>query len=67
LHEHTGKVRRNKDARFLFIWGDKEVTPVVKRWYLDSRPRHSAMQLSNGGHGYESVRRYLDPWIEEDP
>jgi len=54
---------RNKDARFLFIWGDKELTPVVKQWYLDSRPRQSAMQLFNGGHGYEGAGRYLDAWI----
>jgi hypothetical protein len=57
---------RNEDARFLFIWGDKELTPVVKRWYLDSRPRHSTMQLFDGGHGYESAGKYLDPWIEEN-
>jgi hypothetical protein len=57
---------RNKDARFLFIWGDKELTPVVKQWYLDSRPRHSTMQLFAGGHGYESAGKYLDPWIEQN-
>ena len=57
---------RNKDASFLFIWGDKELTPVVKQWYLDSRPRHSTMELFDGGHGYEGAGKYLDPWIEEN-
>jgi hypothetical protein len=58
--------RRNKDSHFLFIWGDKELTPVVRQWYLDSAPRHSTMQLFDGGHGYESAGKYLDPWIEEN-
>lgn len=57
---------RNKDARFLFIWGDKELTPVVKQWYLDSAPRHSGMHLYDGGHMFQGPVRYLDAWIEEN-
>ena len=57
---------RNKDARFLFVWGDMELTPVVKQWYLDSRPRHSTMQLFNGGHDYRGASKYLGVWIEKN-
>jgi hypothetical protein len=57
---------RNKDARFLFVWGDKELSPVVKQWYLDSEPRHSSMQLFDGSHAYQGASKYLEPWIEEN-
>lgn len=54
---------RNEDAHFLFMWGDKELTPVVKQWYLDSAPKHSSMHLHDGDHNIQGPVRYLDAWM----
>ncbi len=58
---------RNKDARFLFLWGDEEITPVVRQWYQAAAPRSSAVHLFPGGHGAPpAAQKYLTAWVEKN-
>ena len=58
---------RNRDARFLFIWGDEEITPAVKRWYAASAPRHSTVHMVPGSHWVSpAARKYLVAWVEKN-
>jgi hypothetical protein len=55
---------RNKDAHFLFMWGNTELVPIVKQWYLDAAPRHSTLHVFLGGHEVNSfASKFLDAWI----
>jgi hypothetical protein len=58
---------RNRDARFLFMWGDEEITPAVKQWYLAAAPRNSAVHMFSGGHGAPpAAMKYLTAWVEKN-
>jgi hypothetical protein len=56
---------RNKDARFLFVWGTKEDDrkALVKRWQRDAAPAHAEWHPFNGDHGFDIPRAYIDAWM----
>jgi dienelactone hydrolase len=59
---------RNKDARFLFLWGTKEDDrkALVKRWQRDAAPAHAEWHPFNGDHGFDIPRAYIDAWIAKN-
>ena len=57
---------RNKDADFLFMWGEDELSPALKAWYLAGAPKHSTLRVHTGGHQvFDDAHKILLAWIQE--
>jgi pimeloyl-ACP methyl ester carboxylesterase len=57
---------RNREADFLFMWGEDELSPALKAWYLAGAPKHSTLRLHAPGHVVlEDAHKILLAWIQE--
>ena len=60
--------RRNKTAPFLFMWGQGELDPYAKAWYLANAPRHATMRVHNApGHALlADANKMLIEWMQKN-